>query len=261
MPDLAIFIEKREAEDEKFSKMKRIFVKAARRGLGVDGLNVLGVFSSSFSSSSSSILSGEQVAVHTTAKKSGVYTRTGDSGTSSLYNGERRPKTDAVFDSLGHQDELNAVMGIAREYCERSGNGIDEMLAEIQSRLFDVGAAIATPVQTSTEEKRNYTKFPSEFTRTLEIWLDDLDSKLPPLTNFVIPSGGMTSMHLNLARTICRRAERSVVPLVRAEQVDAEVGRYLNRLSDFLFVAARTAATKEGKPELLWKKPTYVNMK
>jgi cob(I)alamin adenosyltransferase len=218
-------------------------------------------FSNSSSSSTSSTVERGQIAVDSNAKKSTVYTRTGDSGTSSLYNGERRPKTDAVFDSLGHQDELNAVMGIAREYCERSGNGIGEMLAEIQSRLFDVGAAVATPVQTSTEEKRNYTKFPREFTRTIEIWLDELDSKLPPLTNFVIPSGGMTSLHLNLARTICRRAERAVVPLVQAEQVDAEVGRYLNRLSDFLFVAARTAASKEGKPELLWKKPNYINMK
>lgn len=195
---------------------------------------------------------------HSERKKSPIYTRTGDLGTSSLYNGERRPKTDMTFEALGHQDELNAIIGIAREYCEHSDNGLDKMLTEIQSRLFDLGAAVATPVQTSSEEKKAYTTFPSEFTSKIEEWLDHLDAQLPPLTNFVIPSGGMTSLYLNLARTICRRAERAVVPLVHAEQVDGEVGRYLNRLSDFLFVAARTAAVREGRVEILWRKAVSI---
>jgi len=83
-------------------------------------------------------------------KKSNLYTKTGDAGTSSLYNGERRPKNELVFEVLGHQDELNAVIGIAREHCALTRNGLDEMLIEIQSRLFDLGAAVATPVQTSS---------------------------------------------------------------------------------------------------------------
>eukprot|EP01041_Mallomonas_annulata_P005789 gene5789-11691_t len=161
-------------------------------------------------------------------KKSPIYTKTGDTGSSMLYNGERRPKTDVVFEALGHQDELNACLGIAREYSELHGIGLETMIAEIQSRLFDLGAAIATPVQTSSEEKKLYTEFSSEFTNQMEQWIDEMDSSLPPLKNFVIPSGGLCSTHLNLARTVCRRAERAVVPLVHAQQVDAETGKYLN---------------------------------
>ena len=187
-------------------------------------------------------------------KKSTLYTKTGDKGNSSLYNGERRPKTDVVFEVLGNQDELCAILGIARHYCEINDNGLHEIIAEIQSRLFDLGAAVATPVQTSSEDKKNYTTFSPLFTAQLEAHIDHLDSLLPPLNQFRIPSGGLSSVHLNHARTVCRRAERSVVPLVAAEQVDLEVGRYLNRLSDFLFAAARTAAHREGKEELLWRK-------
>jgi cob(I)alamin adenosyltransferase len=192
--------------------------------------------------------------IRSASKKSKLYTRTGDKGSSSLYNGERRPKTDGIFEALGHQDELCAVMGIAREHCVASDNGLAPIIAEIQSRLFDLGAAVATPVQTSSDDKKTYTNFSPVFTRQLEQHIDDLDAALPPLTNFRIPSGGLSSTHLNLARTICRRAERSVVPLVGAMQADEECGKYLNRLSDFLFAAARTAALREGQSEVTWIK-------
>eukprot|EP01038_Epipyxis_sp_PR26KG_P012810 gene12810-17173_t len=188
-------------------------------------------------------------------KKSNLYTRTGDSGTSSLYNGERREKSELVFHALGHQDELNAVIGIAVEYCLISNNGLDKMLIEIQSRLFDLGAAVATPTTTSsTEDKKAYTLFSPKHTSRLEEWIDELDSDLPPLVNFIIPSGGLSATHLNLARTVCRRAERAVVPLMLDNVVDAEVCKYLNRLSDFLFAAMRTASKRENKPETIWKK-------
>lgn len=190
-------------------------------------------------------------------KKSALYTKTGDRGMSSLYNGERRSKNDMIFHTLGHQDELNAAIGVASEYCMLSNNGLQPMLNEIQSRLFDLGAAVATPVQNSSDAKVAYTKFSPKFTAKLEEWIDELDAQLPPLTNFVIPSGGLSATHLNLARTICRRAERSVVPLVEQNIVDSEVGRYLNRLSDLLFAAQRTASMREKKEEFLWiKAPT-----
>lgn len=120
-------------------------------------------------------------------KKSTLYTRTGDKGTTSLYSGERRPKSDPIFECLGHQDELNAILGIACEYCKTTDNGLEDMVMEIQSRLFDLGAAIATPIETSSNEKRAYTKFSAEHTAVLEEWIDELDARLPPITNFVIP--------------------------------------------------------------------------
>ena len=188
-------------------------------------------------------------------KKSSVYTRTGDRGTSSLYNGERRPKTHRIFDALGVQDELCAVLGIAREYCEVNNNGLSEMLISIQSRLFDLGAAVATPInEKSSEEKIKYTQLDPELTLGLEKWIDELDAKLPPLKTFIIPSGGLSSTHLQSARAICRRAERTLIPLIEEDQCDREVGRYLNRLSDFLFVAARTAAFRENREEIEWHK-------
>jgi ATP:cob(I)alamin adenosyltransferase len=187
-------------------------------------------------------------------KKSGLYTKTGDAGTSSLYNGERRSKADVTFECLGHQDELNAIIGIAREHCAIAKNGLDGMLIEIESRIFDLGAAVATPVQTSSLKKKAYTEFSSTHTSVIEQWIDEVDGTLPPITNFVIPSGGMSSTYLNFARAVCRRAERSVYPLIEKEQVDAEVGRYLNRLSDLLFAFQRAAAMRENNEELIWRK-------
>ena len=164
-------------------------------------------------------------------------------------------KQDPVFEALGHQDELNACIGIAREYCALNNNkDLASKLIEIQSRLFDLGAAVATPVPSSSEAKLRYTEFPPRHTAQLEQWIDEMDAGLPPLTHFVIPSGGLCSTHLHLARTVCRRAERAVVPLVARSEVHTEVGVYLNRLSDFLFVASRVASAHEGTKEIFWRK-------
>jgi len=188
-------------------------------------------------------------------KRSKIYTKTGDKGTSSLYNGERRNKDDLVFEALGAIDELNAALGVAREYCTIQDNGIDSYINEIQSRLFDVGSSIATPRTNSPAIKLAKTSFDEENVTTLEKWIDTIDANLPPLKNFILPSGGLASSHLHVARTICRRAERRVVSLSRAEEeVEESICKYLNRLSDFLFVAARLSSMKEGKPESIWKK-------
>jgi len=187
-------------------------------------------------------------------KKAAVYTRTGDTGSASLYNGERRAKNDVVFEALGATDELNGILGVAREHCVTSKNGLDDVLAEIQSRLFDVGAAIATPRLCSSDEKVSKTQFSNSHTKLLEQMIDHMEAQLPPLTTFILPSGGLSSANLHLARSICRRAERRVVPLAAQNEIESEVLVFLNRLSDFLFSAARFAAYKEGRPEIPWKK-------
>jgi len=184
-----------------------------------------------------------------------VYTRTGDKGESSLYNGERRAKDDLVFAVLGDTDELNSMIGVAREFCAESADTeLPSQLSTIQSALLDAGSAIATPADTSSERKKSRVKFDGSRVDVLEGWIDAMDEELPQLTTFILPSGGKAGSFLHLARTICRRAERGVVPLVRDGHVDDGVGRYLNRLSDYLFTAARYAALKEGKEEVTYKK-------
>lgn len=185
-----------------------------------------------------------------------VYTKTGDKGTSQLFSGERRPKDDAVFKALGDTDELNAHIGVAVEYSRAAQNAfLPDKLEQIQSRLFDVGACIATPLTTASQSKKNRAgAFDEANVSALEEWIDEMDASLPLLTNFILPSGGgLASTHLHVARAVCRRAERRVVPLASAGDVDASVMRYLNRLSDFLFVAARFSALKEGKEETKWQ--------
>lgn len=182
-----------------------------------------------------------------------IYTKTGDKGTASLYNGQRLPKDDDMFHALGDVDELNSAVGVAREYCTEEAK-LQQQLEEIQSRLLDVGSAVATPADSSSQSKLARVAFPSSATAEVEGWLDGLDDQLPPLRNFILPSGGKAASHLHMARSVCRRAERSVVPLVRAELVDLEVGKYLNRLSDYLFTAARYVALKQGHPEVVYKK-------
>ncbi len=119
--------------------------------------------------------------------KSKIYTKTGDSGASSLFNGTRRPKTDHVFHALGHTDELNAQIGVAREFCLVERNALDEQLAEIQSRLMDVGSHIATPIRSSDSTKIDRTAFSQGNVERLELWIDQLDSQLAPLKNFILP--------------------------------------------------------------------------
>ena len=185
-----------------------------------------------------------------------VYTRTGDTGTSQLFTGERRLKTDPVFEALGSTDELNAAIGVAREQAAADGtHHLVPQLEEIMSRLFDVGAAVATPLETASDRKVARTRFDGHFhAKVLESWIDELEQTLPPLTAFVLPSGGFCAANLHLARAICRRAERGINALVINGSVEAEVVIYVNRLSDYLFMAARAAAQHKGYPEVLWKK-------
>jgi len=198
-------------------------------------------------------------------KKSKIYTKTGDK--------ERRKKDDLVFEALGSTDELNAVIGIAHEYCEQLASKLEENrltekqgenlsikdiivnLEKIQSHLLDVGTHIATPLTKEiSAEKSKQAEFDEQNISLLENWIDALDSKLPPLRNFILPSGGLSSAHLHLARTVCRRAERNIVTIVNEGQADIVVQKYMNRLSDFLFVAARFVAKQEGKQEMVYQK-------
>ncbi|PRP80910.1 hypothetical protein PROFUN_11351 [Planoprotostelium fungivorum] len=187
-----------------------------------------------------------------------VYTKTGDKGTSSLFNGERRPKTDPIFDALGDTDELNNAVGIAREFVSENETQIHQQLEQIQNVLLDVGANIATPRNRSDEKRLERTAFAEGHVTDLEHWIDEMEKELPPLRNFILPSGGKGAVFLHSARSICRRAERAVVDLPEEVATDEAVKRYMNRLSDYLFVAARYSAFREGKKEIVHNKPTPV---
>ena len=183
-----------------------------------------------------------------------VYTKTGDKGSSSLYSGERREKDDIIFAALGDVDELNSVVGVAREYAAELDPELGSQLETIQSRLLDIGSAVATPIPSSNEKKLQRVAFNASATDDLEKWIDAYTEMLPALTQFILPSGGPAASFLHMSRSICRRAERSVVPLARDGSTDQSVAVYLNRLSDYLFTAARHAAQKAGKPEVVYKK-------
>jgi cob(I)alamin adenosyltransferase len=194
------------------------------------------------------------------ARRVRVYTRTGDKGTTSLYNGSRAPKTDPLFDALGDVDELNAQIGLAREFCgqvsaEPGLEDVGAVLEQIQSRLLDVGTSIATPPKDGLASGRAaHASFSEEHAGWLERWIDTMDEELPPLRNFILPSGGPASAQLHVARTVCRRAERRVVALHSEGVAEASVAVFLNRLSDALFVAARLASKRAGRPETTYQK-------
>ncbi|XP_014016253.1 corrinoid adenosyltransferase MMAB isoform X1 [Salmo salar] len=184
-----------------------------------------------------------------------IYTKTGDKGFSSTYTGERRPKEDRVFEALGTTDELSSAIGLAREFCIDKGHSFTDQLDKIQCVLQDVGSNIATPQSSARESHIKKTKFSSQPVADLERWIDEFTEKLPPLTSFILPSGGKSSAALHIARTVCRRAERSVSPIVRSGEADPDVAKYLNRLSDYLFTVARYTAMKEGNEETIYKRP------
>jgi cob(I)alamin adenosyltransferase len=180
-----------------------------------------------------------------------IYTRTGDDGSTALGSGERRPKYDLRVAAYGTVDEVNAVIGVARLHA--AGNiELDPMLARIQNDLFDVGADLCMPDKGKGPggARLDVTDAQVEW---LERQIDKLNGELAPLRSFVLPGGSAAAAYLHLARTVCRRAERLIVELKDkpGENVTAAAIKYVNRLSDFFFVAARFANDK-GAADVLW---------
>jgi len=182
-----------------------------------------------------------------------IYTKTGDKGTSATFTGIRKPKDDVIFEALGSTDELSSAIGLASEFCNEAGHSLGDKLEIIQCVLQDVGSNVATPLSSARESHLKLVQFNASAVGDLELWIDEMTEELPPLTNFILPSGGKSASCLHLARSICRRAERSISTLVREEEVNPEPLKYINRLSDFLFTAARYAAMKEGKQEKIYR--------
>nr|XP_028560785.1 corrinoid adenosyltransferase [Podarcis muralis] len=181
-----------------------------------------------------------------------LYTKTGDQGFSSTFTGERRAKDDQIFDALGTLDELSSAIGLSAEFGSEGGHSFVQELHQVQCVLQDAGSNVATPISSARESHLKRTSFSEKPILELEAWIDHYSEQLPPLTAFILPSGGKSSTALHLSRAICRRAERCVIPLVKMGEADADVAKFLNRLSDYLFVLARYAAMKEGKQEKIY---------
>ena len=181
-----------------------------------------------------------------------IYTRTGDDGTTGLGSGERVKKFDVRVAAYGTVDEANAAIGVARLATQGAFPVVDAMLARIQNDLFDLGADLCVP---DRGEKLSYEplRITDSQVKRLEDEIDELNAELQPLRSFILPGGAVAAAHLHVARTVTRRAERLVVELQQTpgEVVSAAAVKYVNRLSDFLFVAARWVNDK-GKADVLW---------
>lgn len=178
-----------------------------------------------------------------------IYTRTGDDGTTGLGDGTRVPKDGARIAAIGDVDELNASLGLLLAHDPRSGEAA--LIRDIQNDLFDVGADLCVPLADG-EPSGAKLRLPAERVRQLEIAIDRVNGTLQPLTSFILPGGTPLAAWCHFARTVCRRAERTVVALSRERTVNPHVLTYLNRLSDLLFVLARSANVG-GAADVLWK--------
>ncbi len=178
-----------------------------------------------------------------------IYTRGGDKGDTALGNGARVPKHSARVSAYGTVDELNATLGLARLH---AAGDMDEGLARVQNDLFDLGADLCTPdIENDATAKYPRLRVVAAQVTRLEAEIDALNARLSPLRSFVLPGGTALAAHLHLCRTVCRRAERLVVELAADETVNPETVRYLNRLSDWMFVAGRIA-NDDGAADVLW---------
>ncbi len=171
-----------------------------------------------------------------------IYTRTGDTGETGLGDGTRVPKDSRRVHALGEIDELNSAIGVL--LAEELPAGIRAALAGIQHELFDLGGEVCIPGHTGMSEKQ---------VAGLEALLDEYNRELPPLKEFILPGGTRAASLAHLARTVCRRAERALVTLARAEPVGAAARKYLNRLSDLLFVFGRALNRAGGGSDVLWQ--------
>ena len=179
-----------------------------------------------------------------------IYTRTGDSGETALGNGQRVAKHSPRVMAYGTVDEVNATFGLARLH---AGGAVEEQIARIQNDLFDLGADLCRP-EMEKDDEAEYTPLRMTDTQTdrLESEIDAMNDALEPLRSFILPGGSALSAHLHLCRTVTRRAERLTMELATLEQVNPAAVRYLNRLSDWCFCAARIA-NDDGKSDILWQ--------
>ena len=181
-----------------------------------------------------------------------IYTRTGDDGRTALVTGERRPKYDPRIEAYGTVDETNACIGLVRLHTGGDPE-LDAILARVQNDLFDLGADLATPAGTADASAAGALRVADAQVERLEREIDAMNDGIAPLRSFVLPGGSAAAAHLHLARTVCRRAERLAVALSDRpdETVSAAAIKYLNRLSDLLFVASRHANAR-GATDVLW---------
>jgi cob(I)alamin adenosyltransferase len=180
-----------------------------------------------------------------------IYTRTGDTGETSLLGGERVQKNELRIEAIGGVDETNACIGVVRVELQRSHvatEGIDDLLARIQHALFDLGAELAARAAVAMPPRIQAADI-----KALENDIDQYDAQVEPLRSFILPGGAAAAAQLHLARCVCRRAERSLVDLMAIEQVRDELLQYLNRLSDLLFVLARVVNKANRLPDVVWE--------
>lgn len=179
-----------------------------------------------------------------------VYTKTGDDGTTGLVGGTRVKKYDARLEAYGTVDELNASIGVLRSF--EMSDDVVTLLIQIQNKLFNIGSRLA-----SDEKGEEFTaslKISEEHIKTLEFAIDSFEENLPELSNFVLPGGELSVAQCHVARTICRRAERRILEFAENSKVQAETIKYINRLSDFLFVLARKLTFDNKVEEVHWSK-------
>jgi cob(I)alamin adenosyltransferase len=186
-----------------------------------------------------------------------VYTRTGDRGETALVGGKRVPKDSLRIEAYGTIDELNSIVGLARAFNEEKlADGeahrfLDTLLRQIQDELFDLGSELATPPDFFQEGM--YQVGENEV-KKIEQLIDECQKELEPLKSFVLPGGGRIGAYLHQCRTVCRRAEREILRLSRAEELSEWPIKYVNRLSDLFFVLSRWISKKTGKDEYLWQR-------
>jgi cob(I)alamin adenosyltransferase len=184
-----------------------------------------------------------------------IYTKGGDKGKTSLASGRRVKKNDLRIKAYGTVDELNSLLGVIISTLENEK--LSKLLKKIQNDLFEMGSDLSTPLN---ENKYGVKRISEIFIEFLEKVIDYYDSKNQPLHNFILPGGSLSSSLLQLARTVCRRAEREVVELMQIEEINENVLVYLNRLSDLLFVLARFANKIDFTEEIPWERETSFNL-
>ncbi|SCX93213.1 cob(I)alamin adenosyltransferase [Nonlabens sp. Hel1_33_55] len=183
-----------------------------------------------------------------------IYTKTGDTGETSLFGGTRVPKNNLRIDSYGTVDELNSWMGLLRD--QPVDSEVKKFIIEIQDRLFTIGSILATPPEKELlkngKERLNIPKISDENVSELETQMDQMEEDLPQMTHFILPGGHQSVSFCHITRTVCRRAERLAVELNASSPIDPQVIKYLNRLSDYLFVLARKLSKDLQAEEIKW---------